>query len=111
VVPGDAPFARLRLAHGDAEALGKGSQGVRGAAILDAAAHDDKGALGAAEQLGGPRDEFGFDGGPPDAPHPLFEHHRGPTEGFGLHVLGQRQRHRARLGGVGEHAHGFGQRA
>ncbi len=45
-----------------------------------------------------------------DEPHALFKKLFRVIVGLGLHVLRQRQRHCAAIGGRGEHAHGFRQR-
>ena len=72
---------------------------------MHAAARDEQRPPGAADDLGGALQRGGLGHRAGDVPHPLGEELLGPVVRLGLHVLRQRDRHRAGLGRVGEHPH------
>ena len=103
--PGD------RLDHRHAVGFGEGRELGRGERVVDAAAGDDQGLVGLAQQGGG-RDQL-LDVGPrPRHPPDLrLEERLGVVEGFGLGVLAKGEKSRAAVGRV-EHGRGrLGQRA
>ncbi len=104
-------LAGLSLGHRDREALGKGLQGLVGRGVLDPATADQQRLALAPQQRHGVR-QHRFGGWPPvDAMHPSGEEAQRVIVGLGLHILGQRQGHRAGLGRVGQHPHRLQRRA
>ncbi len=102
-----AQGALAGLGGGDRDAGGAGEllQRLLGAAVVDPAAGDDEGPLGLPDRPDG-LGEFGRVGtGAPYDPGALGEELLRPVVGLGLDVLGQRERHRAGLDGVGEDPH------
>ena len=104
MVPDDRALAGLGLAEGNAELLCEGAELVVRLGIAHAAAADEHGLLRIADDLGGLLD--GDVGGRTalDAPDALLEERLRIVVGLALHVLRQRDAHRAGVGGIGQHA-------
>ena len=100
-------LAGLRLADGDPGRRSKLRQRVGRLAVEHAAACDDQRPLRRANHLDRPASIAGSGAGARNVPHALLEHLRRIVPRFRLHVLRQRQRHRAGLGGRRQHAHRF----
>ena len=110
IVVSQRALARLRLADRDAGALGEALQRIMRLAVVDAAAGDDQRLLAGADPLGRALDGGRISAVARDLPDALLEQEVGIIVGFGLRVLRQRQRDRARIRRRGQHAHGFRQR-
>ena len=116
VVPGGADRRRGRtggpraatptpawvFADRDAGQLGELGEFVVGVGVEHAATGDDQRAFGGADGLGGTADVLVVGVRAADPPFALGKELLGHVEGFGLDVLGQRNRDRAGLGRVGE---------
>ena len=102
-------FAPEGLSHGDAAGLCEGREGVPGFRVVDAAARDDHRPFRLLEQFDRLRDPRFRRRPALHAPDPFLEEVGRIVVGVGLHVLGQRDRHRARIRRIGEHAHGLRQ--
>ena len=103
-------LAGVGLAHRDAEPGGHGAQRVPRRRVVHAAAGDDQRPLCRLQQRHRLRDPFRGRRTAFDAPSALGEEVRRVVPGVRLHVLRQRQGHRAGLGRVGEHPHRLRQR-
>ena len=109
MIMGDDALAGLRLADRNAVLRGEGGERLLGLRIQHAAAGDDErlparafsAATAAASSSSSGR-------GAALGPDPLREEALGIVEGLGLHVLAERQRHRAAFGRIGQHGHGAG---
>ena len=110
IVPKRA-LARLRLTDRDPGLLAERAQRVGRLGVDDAAAGDDERPLRAADQFDGPAERRFVGERPADRPHPLAEEAVRHVERLGLHVLRERERDRAGLCLVHEHAHRLQRRA
>ena len=111
VIPHDGAFARLGLPEGNPEGFREGAELFMCLGIAHAAAADQQGALRGTD---GRRRFFnGLFHGRPGVDHmdTLFKEAQGIIIGLALHILRQRHTDGARIGGVGQHAHGVEHRA
>ena len=110
VIGRDAALAGLRLRDADPRGLGEGAERLGGFAVEHAAAGDDQRLLAFADGCRGRLQRSHVGTVARDGPHaPLEQFHR-VVERLGLHVLRQRERHGAGVGGRGQRAHGLHQR-
>ena len=110
MVVGERALAGLRLADADPGRLRELAQRVGGLAVDGAAAADDQRAARPRSSAAASASTSGSGQRAPHAPDALLEQLVRELVRLGLHVLRERQRHRARLGRVGQHAHGAEQR-
>ena len=99
------PLARLALADRDAGRLAERLQRLLGARVVHPSPGDDHRPTGRPDHRGGRGDPGVLGRRAGDVPGALGEQLDRPVVRLGLHVLRQRQRHRAGLGRVGEHPH------
>ena len=111
VIEGQRALACLGLSHGNAGLLREPGQCLGCFAVEYAAARHNQRPAGRADPLGGDRQLTALGFGAGDVPDALLEHLFGIVERLGLYILRQRQGDGAGLGGRGQDAHGFGQRA
>ena len=106
VVVGQRALAGLRLGDRDAGGLGAARPARRSRRRRSTPPPATiSGRCAAAEQVGGLRQRLGLGRGPAHAPDAALEELVRPVVGLGLHVLRERERDRAGLGRVGQHAH------
>ena len=102
-------FAGLRFAHRNARLRGELSERLVRLAVEHAAAGNDQRLLARANPFDGAAKHRSLGRRPRNLPDAILEQLDRVIEGFGLHILRQRERDGARLGRRGEHAHDFGQ--
>ena len=107
---GQRALAGLRLADGNAGRVDELPQRLRRVAVQHAAAGHDHRPRAAADQRRSVAQPFEIGARPGDGPDTRLEQRRGVVVCLRLHVLRQRQRHRAGLRRRGQHAHRFRQR-
>ena len=105
MVPGQRTFARLSLRNRNAGLRNKFVQRRRGLAHQHAATGDDQRPLRSANRCNSPFHRHCVGLPAANQPHALAEQLFRIVEGLGLHILGQRQRNRAAIGGRSEHPH------
>ncbi len=105
VVEAQRATARLRFGHRNSGALGESPQRFFRTAVVYPAPGDDQRTLRRPDPLGGLGDRPRVRCRAVHPPHPLGEELLRPVVRLGLHVLRQRQGHRAGLHRVGEHPH------
>src|SRR5271170_5352683 len=102
-------LAGLRLGDRNAAPFAKGEQFLFGARIKYAAAANDEGLLGRAQQGGGLAQFVGVGPLPALAMHAFFEKAFGIVIGLGLNVLAEGERDGSAFRRIGQHRDGPGQ--
>ncbi len=105
MVVGQRALAGLRLGHRHAGRLGQRAQRVGRLGVDRAAAGDDQRPPRGAQPRRRLGHQAGLGHGAPHVPDAPLEQLLRPVERLGLDVLGQRERHGAGLGRIGQHPH------